>query len=317
MRKGINEAFRQTFPQTATGVALDLCGEPLGCYRLQNKPARAILRFSIKEAHPSVLIPKGTKVAVTDDLEFVTLTDDVITPLINYVEIEAECDKTGTAGNGWEVGRIKTLKSSLNTDLTVEVANIDVSSGGLVDEADDDYRKRILSAPEAFSACGSVAAYDYHVRAVSQAIADVDISTPKGGLVRITVLTKEGLPDSRLLNDIKNYVSAEKLRPLCDTVEVVAPVKRDYQIRARLILLDGYREDIVKTKARDALQSYLAGKTKKLGLDIVPSAIISALRVDGVYDVNLISPTKTIVQPNEWANCTAINLEVEEERADG
>lgn len=181
MRKGINEAFRQTFPQTATGVALDLCGEPLGCYRLQNKPARAILRFSIKEAHPSVLIPKGTKVAVTDDLEFVTLTDDVITPLINYVEIEAECDKTGTAGNGWEVGRIKTLKSSLNTDLTVEVANIDVSSGGLVDEADDDYRKRILSAPEAFSACGSVAAYDYHVRAVSQAIADVDISPQKAG----------------------------------------------------------------------------------------------------------------------------------------
>ena len=78
--------------------------------------------------------------AVTDDLEFVTLTDDVITPLINYVEIEAECDKTGTAGNGWEVGRIKTLKSSLNTDLTVEVANIDVSSGG--------FRRRAYPAPD-------------------------------------------------------------------------------------------------------------------------------------------------------------------------
>ena len=31
-RQGINEAFRQTFPQFATGLALDLCGETFGCY---------------------------------------------------------------------------------------------------------------------------------------------------------------------------------------------------------------------------------------------------------------------------------------------
>lgn len=317
VRKGINEAFRQTFPQTATGIALDLCGEPLGCYRLQNKAARTILRFSVKGAHPSILIPKGTVVAVTDELFFATLNDDVITPLISYVEVEAQCNQTGAAGNGWEVGRVKNLKSRLNTDLTVEVKNIDVSSGGLSQEADDDYRKRILAAPEAFTVCGSVAAYDYHTRAVSQAIADVAVSTPKGGLVRIAVLTKDGLPDQRLLKDIKNYVTGEKLRPLCDTVEVVAPTKHDYQISARLTLLEGYREDVVKTQARDKLQDYLTTKTRKLGLDIVPSAIISALRVEGVYDVNLLNPAKTIIAPDEWANCTAITLDVEEERVDG
>lgn len=317
VRKGINEAFRQTFPQTATGIALDLCGEPLGCYRLQNKAARTILRFSIKGEHPSILIPKGTEVAVTDDLYFTTMNDDVITPLISYVEIEAICNQTGTVGNGWEVGRIKNLKSKLNTDLTIEVSNIDVSSGGLSQETDDDYRKRILSAPEAFTVCGSVAAYEYHTRAVSQAIADVAVSTPKGGLVRIAVLTKDGLPDERLLKDIKNYVTGEKLRPLCDTVEVVAPNKQDYQINARLTLLEGYREDIVKTQARDKLQNYLTEKTRKLGLDIVPSAIISVLRVDGVYDVNLLTPVKTIIAADEWANCTAINIDVEEERVDG
>ena len=58
-RQGINEAFRQTFPQYATGLALDLCGETFGCYRLLDKPARTILRFSIKGDHPSVLIPKA------------------------------------------------------------------------------------------------------------------------------------------------------------------------------------------------------------------------------------------------------------------
>lgn len=316
-RQGINEAFRQTFPQYATGLALDLCGETFGCYRLLDKPARTILRFSIKGDHPSVLIPKGTRVAVSDDIEFITLNDDVITPLIAYVEIEAACNKAGTAGNGWELGRVKTLKSAVNFAGEITVTNIDVPSGGLAREEDDDYRKRILAAPEAFTSCGSVAAYDYHTRAVSQDIADVNVSNPRGGLVRITVLTKTGLPDSRLLNDVKQYVSLERRRPLCDTVEVIAPTKRDYQINATLTLLDGYREDIVKTKAREALQQYLSDKTKKLGIDVVPSAIISALRVEGVYDVNLIEPAKIVVSETEWANCTAINVEVAQERSNG
>ncbi len=142
----------------------------------------------------------------------------------------------------------------------------------------------------------------------------MNVSNPRGGLVRITVLTKTGLPDSRLLNDVKQYVSPERRRPLCDTVEVIAPTKRDYQINATLTLLDGYREDIVKTKARDALQLYLSDKTKKLGIDVVPSAIISALRVDGV---NLIAPAKIVVGETEWANCTAINIEVTPERSNG
>lgn len=316
-RQGINEAFRQTFPQYATGLALDLCGETFGCYRLLDKPARTILRFSIKGDHPSVLIPKGTRVAVSDEIEFITLNDDVITPLIAYVEIEAACNKAGTAGNGWELGRVKTLKSAVNFAGEITVTNIDVPSGGLAREEDDDYRKRILAAPEAFTSCGSIAAYDYHTRAVSQDIADVNVSNPRGGLVRITVLTKTGLPDSRLLNDVKQYVSPERRRPLCDTVEVIVPTKRDYQINATLTLLDGYREDIVKTKAREALQQYLSDKTKKLGIDVVPSAIISALRVEGVYDVNLIEPAKIVVSETEWANCTAINVEVAQERSNG
>lgn len=316
-RKGINEAFRQTFPQTATGIALDLCGETMGCYRLTDKAARCLLRFSVQGEHDSIFIPKGTQVALSDDLYFSTLNDDVITPLIQSVEIEAECNKTGTTGNGWEVGRIKTLKTPLNTTASVEVSNLDTPSGGLSEEDDDSYRKRILAAPEAFSSCGSIAAYDYHVRTVSQDIADVHIANPRGGLVRISVLTKKGLPDNRLLNDIKRYVSAEKLRPLCDTVEVVAPIQRNYQIRAELVLLDGVREDIVKSQARESLQRYLGEKTKKLGIDIVPSAIIAALRVEGVYDVLLHSPQKTIINANEWANCTALQLDIHEARQNG
>ncbi len=40
VRQGINRAFLQTFPQFATGLALDLCGEPMGCYRLSDQAAQ-------------------------------------------------------------------------------------------------------------------------------------------------------------------------------------------------------------------------------------------------------------------------------------
>ncbi|VEI47064.1 Baseplate J-like protein [Actinobacillus equuli] len=76
----------------------------------------------------------------------------MITPLISYVEVEAACNKTGTVGNGWEIGRINKLNSPLETTATVIVQNIDIPSGGLLQEEDDAYRKRILAAPEAFQA---------------------------------------------------------------------------------------------------------------------------------------------------------------------
>lgn len=313
VRQGINEAFRQTFPQTATGLALDLCGETFGCHRLQNKPARTILRFSVQGEHSNIVIAKGT-VAMIDGLEFATLDDVIITSLISFIDVEAECQQVGTVGNGWQAGRIKQLKNGI---AGVSVVNIDVSSGGLVQEDDDSYRKRILAAPEAFSSCGSIAAYDYHTRAVSQAIVDVNVATPKGGLVRISILSKNGVPDTRLLNDVKKHLSAERLRPLCDTVEVVSPIKRDYQIQARLTLLDGHREDIVRNQALTSLQTYLSDKANRLGVDIVPSAIISSLRVEGVYDVELLSPSKQVINENEWANCTNINLIINTERVNG
>ncbi len=317
IRKGINEAFLQTFPQFATRLALDLCGEPFGCYRLRDKAARCILRFTINEEHTSILIPKGTKVTVTPDLYFSTLTDDVITPLISYVEVEAEANLLGTVGNGWEIGRVKQLQSTLNTDKTVTVTNIDTTSGGIAEEDDEAYRERILAAPEAFSTCGSIAAYQFYTRSVSQEIVDVKVINGGGGKVYIYPLTVNGLPDSRLKKAIQDYLSPEHRRPLCDVVSVKDPTVRNYQILAELTLLDGHREDVVKTKARDALLDYLSKRTKRLGMDVVPSALMQVLRVEGVYDVVIRQPTKMVISPTDWANCTQVTINVVEERQDG
>lgn len=317
VRKGINEAFRQTFPQTATSIALDLCGEPMGCYRLKDQAARCVLRFSVSGSHDTVSIPKGTIVAVDGQLSFSTLTDDVISSTMQYVDIEAIANITGSRGNGWEIGRIKTLKSRLNTDLTVTASNIDEPTGGVEVESDDDYRKRILLAPEAFTTCGSIAAYEYHARSVSQVISDIAIKTPVGGTVKVTVLTKQGLPSATLINQIQTYLSAEKRRPLCDKVLVEPAQKIAYNVVARLDLLATAVESDVKAQAEQALRTYLSTRTKQLGVDVVPLDIQAALKVDGVYNITLTQPALTEVMPEQWANCESISITINEVRKDG
>ncbi|VEI45162.1 Uncharacterized homolog of phage Mu protein gp47 [Actinobacillus equuli] len=248
VRAGINYAFLQQFPQFATGLALDLCGEPMGCYRLSNQSAEVTLRFSVEGDHDAVVIPEGTLVAATDNIVFATDTEVRIGSTESYVDVVGICQTTGTVGNGWQVGQVKTLKSTL--DAKVTVSNIDVSDNGIDTESDDDYRKRILLAPEAFTTCGSVAAYEYHTRSVSQYISDVAISTPVGGTVKVTVLTKQGLPSNILLSKVANTISGEKRRPLCDTVIVTSPDRVAYHVVAELTLLENSVENDVRKKRK-------------------------------------------------------------------
>ncbi|TNG92986.1 baseplate J/gp47 family protein [Pasteurellaceae bacterium USgator11] len=317
VRKGINEGFVQQFPQFATGIALDLCGEPMGCYRLENQAARCMLRFTAEGSHSLITIPAGTLVAATDNLFFTTLIEVQIRSTEQFVDVEAIANITGSGGNGWEVGRIKTLKTALATEATVTVSNIDEPSGGIETESDDDYRKRILLAPEAFTTCGTIGAYEYHTRSVSQYISDVAISTPIGGTVQIAVLTKKGIPNTALINQIQAYISSEKRRTLCDKIKVIPAKQVSYRIEATLDLLTDADEKTVLANAQQAVQRYLSERTQRMGLDVVPLNIQTALQVEGVYNVNLIQPRLTEVQGDQWANCNSITLRVNAERKHG
>lgn len=317
VRKGINEAFRQTFPQTATGIALDLCGGQVGCHRLTNQAARCMLRFSVSDTHDLITIPKGTTVKATDTLTFSTLFDAQIRPTEQFVDVEAVANLTGEVGNGWEAGRLNTIVEPLNTTAAVSVTNLDTTSGGIDQENDDNYRKRILLAPEAFTTCGTIGSYAYHSLSVSQFIADVSISTPEGGLVRIAILTRNGVPSTSLLAQVQRYVADEKRRTLCDTVQVVPAVEVPYQIEAELDLLETANEQAVLAAAEKAVQAYVSARSQKLGVDLVPLDIEAALKVTGVYNVRLQKPSLTELNDEQWANCQRITLRASGVRKNG
>lgn len=320
-RKAVNEAYRQQHPRFATGLMLDLCGDDVNTPRLEASAARCTIRFTLAAGQGgTVLIAQGTQIAAGATV-FQTTSSGTLSPASRTLDLEAVCLQTGVSGNGFSAGQINAL---VNPTDGVSAANITVSAGGAAEESDDAYRRRILLAPESFSVAGPVGAYEYFARRVSPAICDVHVGNlqssdgaPIGGQVRVTVLTKNGLPSLELINEVQRALSGERVRPLCDTVTVAAPSVVDYTLDAELVLFTGANTAEVVAAAKQAWAAYEAARREKLGLDIVPLDMQTILKVDGVYNVILKKPTLTVIKPEQWSRCTSINIGTSSETAEG
>jgi baseplate J-like protein len=119
------------------------------------------------------------------------------------------------------------------------------------------------------------------------------------------------------LAKVQTALSAEDRRPLCDTVSVAAPQAVDYTLDAELTLFTGANAAEVLAAARAAWTAYEAKRRTKLGLDIVPLDIQTALKVAGVYNVVLHGLPLTAVHPDQWARCTAANIRAAAQTAEG
>lgn len=320
-RKAINEAYRQQHPRFATGLMLDLCGDDVNTPRLEATAARCTISFTLTatKAEP-VLIAQGTQIAAGETV-FQTITSGTLSPSSRTLDLEASCLQTGVSGNGFAAGQINTLVNPING---VTAVNTTVPTGGAAEESDEAYRQRILLAPESFSVAGPVGAYEYFARRVSPTICDVHVGNltgvdglPIGGQVRVTLLTKNGVPSSELVSEVQVFLSGERVRPLCDTVTVTAPAVVDYMLDAELVLYTGVNIAEVLAAAKRAWADYEAARREKLGLDIVPLDIQTTLKVSGVYNVVLKKPTLIVVKPDQWARCTSVNIRASSETAEG
>lgn len=220
--------------------------------------------------------------------------------------------------------QINTLQTTLTGANKITAQNISIPTGGADTETDDAYRERVLLAPESFSVAGSVGAYQYWARAVSPAICDVHVANALdskgeaiGGTVAVTVLTKTGLPSVELLAQVQQALSAEKKRPLCDTVSVRSPEAVDYALNVELVLFTGANAVEVKANAEQAWAKYETTRREKLGQDIVPLDVMSVLKVSGVYNVILSAPILRVIAPNQWARCTSVRITTRLEQQDG
>lgn len=309
IRMAIQEAAVQNLVAFARYPMLDFLGEIVGTTRISATPASVLIRFTLVGAQgQAVVVPAGTRVRTTDG-RVIFATDAALEIPAGSLsgDVRATAAETGAVGNGYIGGTVSDLLDPVA--FVQSASNLDMTMGGADVEDDDRYRERIREAPNQFSVAGSAAAYRYHAMSVSTTIVDVSVTSPLPGTVRLHVLTDVGLPSAQLLQDVADAVSADEVRPLTDTVEVVAPTEAQYQIGATVRFLTGVDVAATLAAVEAAAEDYAAQKRAGLGRDIVPSQIVAALgAVSGVYEVTLAAPLYREVLPSEWANCTLITI---------
>ena len=311
LRMEIQETAKKNLLSYAPLDILKHIGEPLGVEQLVASCSVTTLKFSLENALDfDFTIQKGTEVETKDGLfVFQTNQDVIIYAGSKDATVKATCETAGAASNNYILGSINNLITPLSYISKVE--NTTISSGGADDEEADNLRDRIRQAPEKFSNAGSRGAYRYHTLSAHQSIIDVAITSTSPGVVNIYPLTDDGNPSQEVLEIVLKYLSDDKIRPLTDYVQVLSPVKHDFNIRATIYLYKDADETSVLTTINSKLAEYKNQLSAKLGKSVIKTQIISILNsVYGVFKVVVDIPDDIELQENEWANLTNFEITV-------
>ncbi|EBN8660590.1 baseplate assembly protein [Salmonella enterica] len=212
------------------------------------------------------------------------------------------------------------LSHSVSTDLDNIAANMDTvrlvitpatDTTDAVMESDTALRMRAQAAFDGLSVAGPTGAYEYFAKSASGNVADARAISPSPAVVVVSVLSTEGdgTATPELLNTVKDALSAEDRRPVGDRLTVQSAEIVSYNINAKLFFYPGPESEPIQNAARDALQAWIALQ-RKIGRDVVRSAIMAALHVQGIQRIELTEPASDIVISNtQAARCVSVTLE--------
>ncbi len=320
VRNAIQYAGEQNLLAFASFPMLDYLGQLLGVSRLASQPASTTIQFTLTNAlSVPFTIAAGTLVGTNDgNFAFATGAAITIAAGATTASVAALATAPGAAANGYLAGQVSV---QLNPSaLIASASNTTTTAGGSAPETDDHLRTRIQAAPNQFSVAGPVGAYRFFAIGADPSIIDAQIMSPAPGIVNAYVLTgpisvqpaaapnSAGVASGLLLAKVAAALNADIVRPLTDTVNALAVTEIDYQISATVTLYADADPTATIAAASAAAQELALELAAKIQRDIVPSQVIAALSVAGVYGVTLSSPALTTLGVGQWANCTAITL---------
>ncbi|WP_068083131.1 baseplate assembly protein [Novosphingobium rosa] len=227
--------------------------------------------------------------------------------------------------------------------LTITPADPTTGAAAVM-ETDDDFRRRIVLAPQGYSVAGPEGAYIFHALSASSDVRDASATAPQPddikalviallqeravdaavvtdmqtmldnavwpGTVEVTILSRtgDGTAPQATIDAVLAALSSDTVRPLTDFVTVKSTEAVPYSVDATLYFDDGPDRSVVLAAARDRLQTYIT-MSLLLGRDIVRAGHISALMPQGVQNVDLRSPAADqALSDQQSPNCISINL---------
>ncbi|MBP0021022.1 MAG: baseplate J/gp47 family protein [Cyanobacteria bacterium SBLK] len=129
--------------------------------------------------------------------------------------------------------------------------------------------------------------------------------------VEVYVLTSTGLPSAEIVQKVQNVLDANTIRPLNDEVIVKSPTNVDYTVSAQITAYNNVDLATLQANLDNAANEIAAELDASMGRDIVRSQLISALQLNGVYNVVLNSPANDIeVNYDQKPNNIAIAITI-------
>jgi len=177
-------------------------------------------------------------------------------------------------------------------------------------ESDDDFRRRIVLAPEGYSVAGPEGAYIFHALSADADVNDASAISSDPGEVVVTVLSRsgDGTPAPAVLAAVEARLTDDNVRPMTDHVTVQAASIVDYAIDATLTFFAGPDRAIVLALAQSRLATYQAN-ARRLGRDVTRAGIIAALCPEGVQNVALASPPADIpITRQQAGHCSSVTI---------
>ena len=177
-------------------------------------------------------------------------------------------------------------------------------------ESDARLRARVQLSLQAFSCGGPAGAYQFWAMTATPAVLDAMVDSPAPGDVRVVVLRDptSSLSEDAMISAVREMVTREDIRLLCDNVYVEAATPVTFTVAAQLALADGPDAAPVLQAAHAAVQSFVAERFR-IGAQVTRAGLIAALYRPGVRDVTLLAPIANVTPaPHEVAICTTITV---------
>ncbi|MBD3878226.1 MAG: baseplate J/gp47 family protein [Quinella sp. 1Q5] len=301
----LNFCARQNLLPFAGGPYLDALGTLVGVERIPATYAQCAVQINLSAPRQSsTVIRQGTRITADNQIFFALDEEVVFLPGEVTKESNATCLSIGEIGNGFAAGELNQIVD--NQPFLLSIVNTTTSDGGADIEDDEPFRDRIHIAPESFACAGPKGAYIARTKEVSSLIADVAIGSSSPGHVDIYLVMQNGqLPSDQIINMVQEHLSAKTVRPLNDIVAVHVPNQVSYNLDVTAYISndDSAQAAQIISKAEQAVDDFISWQASKIGNDLNPSKLISALMNAGAKRVEVISPTFTVVDDISVAIC--------------
>lgn len=171
-----------------------------------------------------------------------------------------------------------------------------ITGAPAVMESDEDLRRRVLLAPDSYSVAGPASAYVFHALSADGDVLDASAISPRPGEVTVSILSRmgDGTASPELLAAVRDLLAGDEVRPLTDRVTVQSAELVAFDVIAQLTLYPGPDAQLILATATTALEQLLA-TNRRLGRNISRSAMVAALHVGGVQNVNLVEPVADLL----------------------